>query len=108
MLAAVVDGYTGRRKARVGERPHGDAHRIVATFFGVEDRGPANRTEPEYEPRTPISDTDVLGGDAEDSERRGEARKRSEDAAGPPLACEAVAYTYTTRFAFDFNAQLSA
>jgi len=93
---------------RVGKRADGDAHGIVVTLFAVEDGGPADRAEPESELGAPISDSDVFGGSSEDFERSGEARQRCEDAAGSLLTGEAVANADSARFAFDFNAQLSA
>jgi hypothetical protein len=93
---------------RVGKRTDGDAHRIIVPFFAVEDRGPADRAEPESELGALIPDPNVFGGAAEDFERSGEARQRCEDAAGSLLTGEAVANADSARFAFDFNAQLSA
>ena len=108
MPAAVVDGNPWRRKARVGKRTDGDAHRPIVTSFGVEDRGSANRTKPEHESRSSIADTNVLRRSAKNVERGGEARECCENAAGPLLAREAVADANTSRLAFDFYTQLSA
>jgi len=55
-----------------------------------------------------IPDTNVLGGGAEDFERRGEAGQGREDTAGPLLASEAMAEANSPWFAMDLDAQLSA
>ena len=106
--AAVVNRNAGRRKARVGECSDSDAHGPIVTFFGVKDRGPADRAEPESELRPLVADADIFGGGAEDLEWSGKAGECSEDAAGPLLTCEAVADANPARFALDLNAQLAA
>ena len=108
MPAALVDGKSGRWKARVSKSAHGDAHRLIVTGFGVEDGSSTNWAKPEYELCSLIPDADVFGGGPRDFERRGEARQCCEDAAGPLLTGEAVANANATRFAFDLNAQLPA
>jgi hypothetical protein len=90
------------------KRTNCDTHRIVVTFFRVEDGSSTNRAEPEYELRSLIADANVLGGGTEDFERSGEAGQRCEDTAGPLLAGEAMAEADSSWFAFDLNAQLSA
>ena len=105
---AVVDGNLRRWKVRVSKRTDGDAHRLIVTFFGVEDGSPTGWAEPEYELGSLIADTDVFGGSTEDFERSREAGQGCEDTAGPLLPGEAVANANSSWFAFDSNAQLSA
>ena len=108
MPTAVVDGNSRRWKVRVSKRPHGYAHRLIVTVFGVEDGSPTNWAEPEYELGSLIPDSNVLGGGTEDFERSREAGQCCEDTAGPLLAGEAVANANSSWLAFDLNAQLSA
>lgn len=108
MPTAVVDGNSRRWEVGVGKRTHGDAHRLIAAVFSVEDGSPTKWAESVYELGSLISDTNVFGGGAEHFERSREAGQCSEDTAGPLLACEAVAKANASWFAFDLNAQLSA
>ena len=108
MPAAVVDRILRRWKVRISKRTHGDAHRLIVPFFGVEDGSPTDRAEPEYELGSLIADTDVFGGGTEDFERSREAGQCCEDTAGPLLAGEAMAKADSSWFAFDLNAQLPA
>ena len=108
MPTAVVDGILRRWKVRVSKRTHGDAYRLIVTVFGVEDRSPTDRAEPEDELGSLIPDTNVFGRGTEDLERSREAGQCCEDTAGPLLAGEAVANAYSSWFALDLNAQLSA
>lgn len=105
---AVVDGDLRCWKVRVSKRTHGDAHRLIVTFFGVEDGSPTDWAEPECELGSLIPDTDAFRGGTEDFERSGEAGQCCEDTAGPLLAGEAVAKANSSWFAFDLNTQLSA
>jgi hypothetical protein len=105
---AVVDGNSGRWKARVSECTYGVAHRLSVTVFCVKDGSPTNWAEPEYELGSLIPDANVFGGGTEDFERSGEAGQCCEDTAGPLLAGEAVANANSSWFAFDLNSQLSA
>jgi hypothetical protein len=50
-----------------------------------------------------IPDTNVLGGSAEDFERRGEAGQGREDTAGPLLAGEAMAEANSPWIAMDLD-----
>jgi hypothetical protein len=79
-----------RWEPRVGERANRDAHGLVVTFFGVEDRRPANWAESENETGAVVADASVFGGGAEDLKRNWEARQCREDAAGSLLAGEAM------------------
>jgi len=106
--AAVVNGNPRRRKAWIGKRADGDAHRLIVTLFAVEDSSPTNRAKPEDESGSLVPDTHVFGGRTEDFERSREAGQCREDTAGPLLAGEAVANADAAWFAFDLNAQLSA
>jgi hypothetical protein len=106
--AAIIDGNLRRWEGRVGKRPNCDAHRIVVTFFGMEDSSPANRAKAKSEPGSLIAGANVLDGGAEDFERSREASQYCEDTACPLLASEAVANANSSWFAFDLNAQLSA
>src|ERR1700730_6793505 len=105
---AVVDGNLRCWKVRVSKRAHGDAHRLIVTFFGVEDGSPTDWAEPQYELGSLIPDTDVFRGGTEDFERSGEAGQCCKNTAGPLLAGEAVAKANSSWFAFDLNTQLSA
>ena len=107
MSTAVIDGNARRWKAGVSKRTHGDAHRLIVTVFGVEDGRPANWAEPEYElgslipPRTySVAVPKTLNG----------PEKLASAAKTLPVLCwhQAVANAHASRFAFDFNAQLSA
>ncbi len=55
-----------------------------------------------------ISRADILGRDAGHIVTWPEARERGEDAAGPALAGETVAYTDAPRLAFEHDGQLTA
>ena len=109
MSAAVVDGDSRRRKARIGKCPYGDAHvRLLATFFGVEHGRPADWAEAERELGPLVTDANVLGRIAKDSVRRGEAGQHGKDAARSPLASEAMADADSARLSLNFDAQLAA
>jgi hypothetical protein len=74
----------------------------------MEDSGAANRAEPESEPRSPITDANVLGCGAKDLVWGGEAGQRRKDTAGSTLTGEAVTNADSKWFTLDFNAQLAA
>jgi hypothetical protein len=74
----------------------------------MEDSGAANRAEPESEPRSSITDANVLGCPAKGLVRSGEAGQRRKDTAGSTLTGEAVTNAYSKWFTLDFNAQLAA
>ena len=69
----------------------------------MEDGSAANRTEPEYDLGSLISDAHVFGGGTEDFKRGREARQRCEDTTSSFLAGEAVANANASWFAFDLN-----
>jgi hypothetical protein len=109
MSATIIDRNLRRRKARIGEGAHGDAHRrLFVTFFGMEHSCPAGITEPEPEPGALITDANVFGRSADDLVRGGEAGQRCKDTARPTLTGEAVANANAEWFAVNFNAQLAA
>jgi hypothetical protein len=62
MTTAIVDGNSRRWKARVSKPTHGDADKMIAAVFCMEDVSPTYRAEPEYEPRSLITDTTIFGG----------------------------------------------
>jgi hypothetical protein len=95
MPTAVVDRDLWRWEAGVSKRPHGDAHRLSVTVFCVKDGSPTNWAEPEYELGSLIPDANVFGGGTKDFERSREAGQCRKDTAGPLLAGEAVANTYS-------------
>jgi hypothetical protein len=107
MPAAIVNGDTGRRKVRIGKRTHGDAHRIIASVFGVEDGSTADWTKSKGELGSLVADTHVLRCGAENVEWSVKAGQCSERTSRPSLAGKAVTNPNALRFAFDFNAQLS-
>jgi len=108
MPAAVVDRHVRRWKARVGEGTDGDAYKPVMAFFGVEDGRAADRTEAESEPGSAIACSHVFAGVPDYLERRSEARKCCESAAGPSLARQAMTQAHAAWFAFDLDSQLAA
>ena len=108
VLADLVDGNLRRREARIRKRAYGYANGVVVPVFTVEDGRAANRAKPEREPGSLIADAYVFGGSADNLEGSRKACEYRERAAGPLLAGEAVANAHSSRFAFDFNAQLSA
>src|ERR1700761_5918191 len=92
VAAAVVDGDMRGRETGIGESAGRHAHRALAeTFFSVEEIGPADGAEAKAEMGARIAGAHVLARSAGNLERRREARQRGEDAAGAPLAREAVA-----------------
>ena len=108
MPAALVKGQLWRGKIGIGERADGDANRFLVAFLRVEQGRSASRTKPEREHGTLVSDAHIFSGFAENAERRRKACQCCEDAAGPALACEAMANADRSWLAFDLNAQLSA
>src|SRR5882724_11773844 len=109
MPPAVIDRGSRRRKARVGERAHGDAHeRLFVTLFGVEHGGSADRAELEGEPGALVTDADVLGCGARDLVGCGKASQRRKHAARSTLTGEAVANTDAAWLTLNFNPQLAA
>ena len=108
-----TDAYGCHRRklealGRWGQQTHQLRHRIVVTFFGMEDSGPTNRAKAKSEPGSLTAGANVLGGGAEDFERSREASQCCEDTACPLLASEAVAEAHSLWFTFDLNTQLSA
>src|SRR5438067_11427209 len=74
----------------------------------MEDGRAANRAEAESEPRALITGAHVFSRLTKNLVRRGEARQRREHTAGPLLTGETVAHADSSRFALDFDAQLTA
>src|SRR5688572_22079525 len=107
--AAVMDRDLRRGETRVGEGAHRDADRgLLVTLFGVEERRPADRAEPERESGSLIAHTRKLGGSARDSVRGGEAGQGRKDDSGSALAGQAVADADPDRLPLDLAAQLAA
>jgi hypothetical protein len=105
MSAAVVDRIARRRKSRVGEGAHGDAHsRLFVPFLGVEHGRPADRAEPEREPGSLITDAHVLGCTAGGLVGGGKAGQRRKDTSGATLTGEAVANADSEWLPLDVNA----
>jgi hypothetical protein len=103
VTATVIDGNLWRRKIRVRECSHGNAHSPRIAIFRVKQRGPANGTEPEDEPGTLIANACVLGRLTMDLVWCGKTGKRGEDAARSALARKAVADADTSRLTFYFD-----
>jgi hypothetical protein len=103
MPAAVIDRNSGRRKIRVRECSHGDAHSVRIAIFRMKQRGPAHRTEPEDEPRALITDASVLGRLTLNLVWSGESGERGKDAACSALARKAVADANTQRLTCHFD-----
>jgi len=106
--AAVIDRIPGRRKARVGEGPYGDGHRLFATLFGVEQVCPADRAESKPELGALVANAHILGCGAGNLMGSGEGGECGKHTARPALTGEAVANADPERFALNFNSQLSA
>ena len=106
MPAAVVDRRLRRRKARVRERTHRDAHKPGFALLRVEEIRAAHRTKPEDEARALIAGAHVFGRRACNLVGSGETGQCSEDAASSPLASEAMTNADTARLALNLNAQL--
>jgi hypothetical protein len=105
--AAVIDGYSGRRKVWICKRAYGNAYGVITPFLSVENRGSADWAEPEPEPRSLISGADVFGGHAGNFERRCEPRESCEHTSGASLAGETVTNADASRFTLDLHAKLS-
>src|SRR6187455_567974 len=105
---AVVDRDLWRREIRVAESADRDADRIVVTLLAVEDRGAANRAEPETESRALVAGANVFRRGAGDLVWRSKAGERGEYASGALLARQAMADPDDARLALDFDAQLPA
>jgi len=109
MPPAMIDGDLRGRKIRIGKATdrHGYRARFMS-FFGVEEIGAADGTEPESEARALIPSADIFGCDAAHLVMRPKACECGEDATGPALASETVAYTDAPRLAFKRDGQLTA
>ena len=109
VAAAVVDGILRRREVGVGEAA--DRHRHIAVLdadLGVEQVGAADRAEAEPVLGAGVAGAQIFGGLAGNGVGQVEGRQRRKDAAGPPLALEAMADTHPCRITFDGDRELAA
>src|SRR5580698_5352743 len=109
MPPPVVDGNARGREGGIGEGPDGDRDtHIFLAVLGMEEVRPADRAEAEGEPRALVAGANIFGRLAEDPIGRGEAGQGGEDAAGSPLAGQAMTDADAARLALNLDAQLAA